>query len=281
MDAAGDPLAGGIDPGERNETVGIGRCLHVRSIAAAATRPMGPPTWIHQRTTATTAAGPRPRDMDTLLLGLLVAIKVAVTVLALYPLVDRRASHFAGKAMGVRAVAYPLAMLAIPMAWLAAGRPEPYPLLADLAFGVPFLLDSVGNVFGLFAIDGFDRIPHAGGWFALAIAFGLAVSPLLDERWVGFALVVGFAATVDVLWEVGEYLLMRSGASGLDLTYENTIQDLAFSLAGGVVAAVLVATLLWPAPGTPQAPFGWSLPSADAAWADAPVRVVADAPARR
>jgi hypothetical protein len=207
--------------------------------------------------------------MDTLLLALLIAIKVAVTILALYPLVDRGSSHFAGKAMGVRAVAYPLAMLAIPVIWLAAGRPEPYPVLADVAFGVPFLLDAVGNVFGLFAIHGFDRIPHAGGWCGLAVAFGLAVSPLLDERWVGFALVVGFAATVDVLWEIGEYGLMRSGASGLDLTYENTIQDLAFSLVGGVVGAVVVVTLLWPAPGTPRAPFGWTAPSGEAAAAAA------------
>jgi hypothetical protein len=204
--------------------------------------------------------------MDALPVVILVAIKAAVTILSLYPLVDRGASHFAGKAMGVRAVAYPLAMLAIPVVWLAAGRPEPYPVLADAALGFPFLLDSAGNVFGLFAIDGFDRIPHAGGWFGLAIAFGLAVSPLLDERWVGFALVVGFAATVDVLWEIGEYGLMRSGASGLDLTYENTIQDLAFSLAGGVVGAVVVVTLLWPAPGTPRAPFGWTVPTEEAAW---------------
>lgn len=51
---------------------------------------------------------------------------------------------------------------------------------------------------------------------------------------------------------------MRGGASGLDLTYENTIQDLLVSLAGAAVAAVLIATVLWPAPGTPATLFGWS-----------------------
>ena len=73
-----------------------------------------------------------------------------------------------------------------------------------------------------------------------------------------FGLAVGFGAVVDILWEIGEYLLQRSGASGLQLTYENTIQDLAMSLTGAVVGAILVATVLHPRPGTPRALFGWS-----------------------
>ena len=52
--------------------------------------------------------------------------------------------------------------------------------------------------------------------------------------------------------------MMKSGASGLDLTYENTIQDLVVSLAGATVAAIAIATILWPAEGTPATLFGWS-----------------------
>jgi hypothetical protein len=52
--------------------------------------------------------------------------------------------------------------------------------------------------------------------------------------------------------------MMQSGASGLQLTYENTIQDLLMSLSGAAVAALVMATLLWPAPGTPATLFGWS-----------------------
>jgi hypothetical protein len=51
---------------------------------------------------------------------------------------------------------------------------------------------------------------------------------------------------------------MRSGASGLQLTYENTIQDLGFSLAGATIAGLVVATLLWPPTGTPATLFGWT-----------------------
>lgn len=193
-------------------------------------------------------------------LGLAVdlAVKVAVIGLALYPLLNPESSHFAGKAMGVRALIYPAFALLIPVVWVAAGRPRPYPVLADIALGLPFVIDAGSNVLGLFAIAGFDALPHAIGWFCLSIAFGLAVAPLVEARWVAFLLVVGFGASIDILWEVGEYLLMRSGSSGLALTYDNTIQDLAMSFIGSVAAAIVVVTVLWPRDGTPRTPFGWS-----------------------
>ncbi len=185
-------------------------------------------------------------------------VKVAVIGLSLYPLARPGSAHFAGKAMGVRALIYPATTLLIPILWLLAGRPGPYPLLADIALGMPFLVDGVGNVLGLFAIKRFDIIPHATGWFFLSMAFGLAVAPLVGEPWIAFGLVIGFGAVVDILWEIGEYLLMKSGASGLQLTYENTIQDLGFSLIGAALAGLAIATLLWPAAGTPVTLFGWT-----------------------
>lgn len=191
------------------------------------------------------------------LLAIDLAVKAAVVGFALYPLADPGSSHFAGKAMGVRAVVYPAFTLVIPLVWLAAGRPAPYPFLADIALGLPFAIDAAANVLGLFDITGFDALPHAAGWFFLALAFGLAVAPLLDQRWVALLLVIGFGASIDVLWEIGEFLLMKSGSSGLQLTYENTIQDLAMSFTGGLLAAILIATVLWPAEGTPRTLFGW------------------------
>ena len=186
------------------------------------------------------------------------AVKVLVVGLSVYPIARPGSAHFAGKAMGVRAVLYPAAVLLIPMIWLVAGRPEPYPFVADIALGIPFLVDAAANVFGLFSIKGFDAIPHLTGWLFLSVALGLAVSPLLPEPWVAFGFVLGMGAVLDILWEIGEYLLMRSGASGLDLTYENTIQDLGMSLTGAAIGALLVATVLWPGPGTPATLFGWS-----------------------
>lgn len=194
--------------------------------------------------------------MDPALL-LDVAVKAGVVAFSLIPITRPDASHFQGKAMRLRAVAYPAAMLLIPGIWLLAGRPTPYPVWADIALGLPFLVDAAANVFGLFAIPRFDVIPHVAGWFFLSVAFGLAVAPLVAERWVAFGLVLGFGAVVDVLWEAGEFLMMRSGASGLDLTYENTIQDLVTSLVGSAVAALAIATVLWPAADTSATLFGW------------------------
>jgi hypothetical protein len=187
-----------------------------------------------------------------------VAVKALVIGLSLYPLARPGRSHFAGKAMGVRGLVYPASTLLIPALWLAAGTPAPYPFLADIALAVPFALDAAGNVFGWFAIKGFDRIPHAVGWFFLTLAFGLAVAPIAGERWIGFGLALGFGAVADIVWEIGEFALMRSGASGLQLTYDNTIQDLAMSLLGAVGGAFVVATVLWPAAGTARNLFGWS-----------------------
>ena len=200
-----------------------------------------------------------PRMARGLGLAVDLAVKVAVIGLSLYPLLNPESSHFAGKAMGVRALIYPVFVLLIPVVWLAAGRPRPYPVLADIALGLPFVIDAGSNVLGLFAIPGFDALPHAIGWFCLSIAFGLAVAPLVEARWVAFLLVVGFGASIDILWEIGEYLLMRSGSSGLALTYDNTIQDLAMSFIGAVAAAIVVVTVLWPRDGTPRTPFGWSV----------------------
>ncbi len=186
-----------------------------------------------------------------------VTVKAAALGLAIYPIVNPSASHFAGKAMGVRALIYPLALLAIPAWWYLVGRPQPYPFVADIAFAMPFLVDSAGNVLGLFAIAGFDALPHAFGWLCLTAAFGLAVAPMVRQRPIVLGLCIGFGATIDILWEIGEFLLQRSGSSGLQLTYENTIQDLAMSLLGSVAGAILVVTVGWPRGDVPRQPFGW------------------------
>ena len=101
-------------------------------------------------------------------------------------------------------------------------------------------------------------IPHSVGWFCLSIAFGLAVAPLVAERWILFGLVLGFGAVIDILWEVGEFAMMRSGASGLQLTYENTIQDLVMSLSGAAVACAGDGDRAVAAAGTPATLFGWT-----------------------
>ncbi|MBM4407366.1 MAG: hypothetical protein FJ038_01905 [Chloroflexi bacterium] len=195
-----------------------------------------------------------------LLVILDLAVKVAAVALALFPLLDPTSSHFAGKAMGVRALIYPLATLLIPLAWWLRGRPRPYPFLADVALVLPFVFDAAANVLGLFAIPMFDALPHALGWLFLTLAFGLAIGPLVDQRWVAAGLSIGFGAVADIAWEIGEFLLAQTGSSGLQLTYANTIQDLGLSLLGSVIGAGVLVTFAWHRPGTPHTAFGWRRP---------------------
>jgi hypothetical protein len=70
-------------------------------------------------------------------LALDVTVKAAVVGLSLYPLARPGSKHFAGKAMGVRALIYPATTLLIPAVWWLSGRPDPYPFLADIALGLP------------------------------------------------------------------------------------------------------------------------------------------------
>ncbi len=123
-----------------------------------------------------------------------IALKLVVVAMSWYPVLRPGSSHFSGKAMGVRAVLYPAVMLLIPATWLMAGRPSPYPYLADVALTVPCLIDAGANVFGLFAIKGFDGTPHFVGWMCLTVTFGLAVAPMVEQRWIAFGLVAGFGA---------------------------------------------------------------------------------------
>ena len=88
--------------------------------------------------------------------------------------------------------------------------------------------------------------------------FGLAVAPVVRRPWVVVALCTGFGATLAILWEVGEFLLRQTGSSGLQLTYENTIQDLATGLLGSVAGGIAVTLFARPRPETPANLFGWT-----------------------
>jgi hypothetical protein len=186
--------------------------------------------------------------------------KAAATALSLIPLVDARRSSFQGKAMRFRAVAYPAMTLALPAAWLAAGRPRPYPWRADVALSCPLVVDAGGNVLGLFArFRHFDRLPHFLGWTFVSLAAGDAVQPMAGNRALTLVAAAGVGAIVAVAWEIGEHAAWKRGASGLDLTYDDTIDDLAFSLLGSVAGAA--ASVLRPASdgrASSRRLFGWA-----------------------
>ncbi len=56
-----------------------------------------------------------------------------------------------------------------------------------------------------------------------------------------WGLAIGFGAATEILWELGEYSVMRLGSSGLQLTYVDTIGDLALGACGTLLGASLVS----------------------------------------
>lgn len=176
----------------------------------------------------------------------LLAKAALVALLALSLVSD--APQFAGKAMGARALAYPLAALLVPVVWWARRRPRPYPHGLDLLVVLPFLVDVGGNVAGLYATRWFDDAAHLVNWAFLATAAGLVFLRLGVGRVAAAALALGAGSVSHTLWEIVEWGVARLGSSGLDLTYEDTIGDLALSLTGSAIGALLTATLLWRAP---------------------------------
>lgn len=176
--------------------------------------------------------------------GVNLAAKILLVTLLLYSVANQDLARFAGKAMTTRALTYPIAALIVPLVWLAMGRPRPYPHVADALLVAPFLIDVAGNVQDLYnTVVWFDDVAHAMTWMLLVLAVGLLLIRLRLPPWVTGALCVGFGAVSHVLWEIIEYLLMVSGSSGLQLTYGDTIGDLAMSLSGSVVAGLIAGWL--------------------------------------
>lgn len=154
--------------------------------------------------------------------------------------------RFAGKAMGLRALTYPIAALVVPAVWLLRRPRGPYPHLLDALLVLPFVVDTAGNALELFdTVNHFDDLAHGLNWALLTAAFGAAVARTGIGRLNAAGLAVGFGATTHVLWELGEYVVMTYGSNELDLTYTDTIGDLAVSLAGTMAGALATVTALW------------------------------------
>jgi hypothetical protein len=184
--------------------------------------------------------------MDRRLFWLNVATKALLVGLLLFS-VTSDLSRFNGKAMWARALAYPLAALIVPVTWRLRGRPQPYPHLIDILVVLPFVIDTGGNVLDLYSLWWFDDVAHFLNWWILVSAFALALQRTSLRRLPAWSIAVGFGAATEILWELGEYAVMRLGSSGLQLTYEDTIGDLALGGAGTLLGATVVAWLVRPA----------------------------------
>ena len=168
------------------------------------------------------------------------AAKLLLVALLTYGMTNLELERFAGKAMTARAFLYPVSIVVIPIGWALRGRKPPYPHLADLLLVLPFIIDVGGNALDLYnTVLWFDDVAHTMTWMLLVLAVGSLILRLDLSPWITVALSIGFGAVSHILWEIIEFVAMWIGSPGLQLTYEDTIGDLAMSLCGTVIAGLI------------------------------------------
>ncbi|HJU87136.1 MAG TPA: hypothetical protein VJ788_07205 [Gemmatimonadota bacterium] len=169
-----------------------------------------------------------------------VAAKLVLVALLYYGMTHLELDRFRGKAMGARAALYPISIVVIPLVWALRGRRPPYPHLADIFLASPFIIDVAGNALDLYnTVVWFDDVAHTVTFMLLVLAVGSLILRLGLDAWIATCLTIGFGAVSHILWEIIEFVAMWIGSPGLQLTYEDTIGDLAMSLGGTVIAGLV------------------------------------------
>jgi hypothetical protein len=163
------------------------------------------------------------------------AIVMAFAVAVLVPL-----DHLEGKAIGMRIPLFVGSAAVVPL--LSKWRPKtPYPHIADALVVAPFLVDTLGNLFGVYdAFSVTDDVLHCINWILLVLAFQAFRFRRTDVTTEAVMLGAGFGALAIVAWEVMEWAVDKTGAGGgLGLTYADTIGDLMLSSSGGIIGSYL------------------------------------------
>ncbi len=184
------------------------------------------------------------------------AVKLVTVGLLGWAVLNQDLPQFHDKAFAGRAIAYPVALLLLPLGWWVFGsRTIRYPFAADILFGLPFLIDVVGNALNLYdTIEWWDDANHLVNWVLHTSAVGLL---LRYGGWSGAtraALAFGYAVTSAVLWEFAEYVTFVPNSPEAASAYADTLFDLALGMAGGLVAAIATSRmpLIRPETGPPQ-----------------------------
>ena len=172
------------------------------------------------------------------------AVKVLTVALLLWAVANPDLPQFHGKAFTARAILYPIALVALPVIWRVTGRRIPFPVVADILIGLPFLIDVLGNALNLYdSIDRWDDLNHLVNWGLHTAAIGLL---LRYGPWgwrTRVALAFCWAVTSAVLWEFGEYVTFVPNSPEAATAYRDTLGDLALGMLGGLIAAFITARL--------------------------------------
>src|SRR3954454_4551669 len=182
-----------------------------------------------------------PRVESALAVAILVS-KASTVAFAADAFVNADTPRLRGKAIRTRAIGYAGALLVVPVLWsLLPGRGR-YPRALDLAVTIPLLLDAGGNALDLYEEARIDDLVHVANSGIVSGVAGALFAPKVDERWQAALIGAGVSITAAAAWELAEYGAMRLGADGMDLTYDDTMADLAEGFFGAGLAAVFTLT---------------------------------------
>ena len=180
-----------------------------------------------------------PTAGDIAWLASITAVKATIIALAIDAFRNSNSPRFSGKAMRVRAVGYGASLFVVPLVWRLRGRTEAYPRELDLAVALPLLADAAGNAVGIYQRAHVDDAIHFANGALLTAVVGALASPRTRTPWeaAGVATAVGVAAAG--AWEMGEWVGLKLGAKGMDLSYDDTMEDLIETSAGALLGGFI------------------------------------------
>ena len=190
---------------------------------------------------AETASERSPR-VEAGLAAAIVVTKAMTLAFALDAFVNADTPRLRGKAIRVRAIGYVGALFIVPIVWRLLPERGRYPRALDLAVTVPLLLDAGGNALGLYEEAHVDDLVHVANTAIVSGVAGALVAPRVDERWQAARAGAGVAVVGATLWELMEYGALKLGAKGMDLTYDDTMADLAEGVLGAVLGSIFTLT---------------------------------------
>lgn len=180
-----------------------------------------------------------PPWLDRVLEVAILATKAATIACAIDGFVNADTPRLRGKGIRARAIGYTASLFLVPAIWRILPDRGRYPRGLDLAVTLPLLIDAGGNALGLYEEAHLDDVVHfLNGAIVSGIA-GALFATRTDEPLEAALAGTSVAIAGETAWEIAEFLAMKAGANGMDLTYEDTIADLAESALGAVIGGLV------------------------------------------
>lgn len=180
-----------------------------------------------------------PSWLDRALEAAIIATKAATVACAIDAVVNQASPRLRGKAIRTRAIGYVGGLFLVPLIWRILPDRGRYPRGLDLAVTLPLLIDAGGNALGLYEEAHLDDVVHALNGAIVSGVAGSLFATQTDEPWQAAMAGTGAAIAGAAAWEIAEWTALKAGSDGMDLTYDDTMADLAESMIGAVAGGVV------------------------------------------